>query len=625
MPVSGTNNNRTPLGPIQNESQKPAGKQDGKGVLHVKGNGLQVRAPDNFEISSRPRKRKLQSMSASPAPAKKYIPGNKQDKENLDLSISGTGMFLEKSGRKSAKSAQRGAADMNQVTSLSAMDNTNSVDSKAIPEMLSLSFVAWNSAISEAKPYVDDVVNHLFGESYPEGGAAEATAKVEALLVDPETNLAKFENKLLETWQQTAYPAHLDVLKGKLKAKLVFAWQRMGQGDLYKLQMVTESLCLQPGGGHHQSKALKAFIQQEDRVIEAYRDGCIYDGENAVDPLHPEGDVHRSRKKVVSVESTFRGTEPGTVRNESNIPDISLSNLGDSSSVQVEDDLVIKNAAGKVLKDSVAFSDGTYAFHGASVEMELRDSKIAGQLKKETPEKDSEFGARIRAYVDHHAAHGRDVKELAISGDANVCLFDDDPASGVRKLKPGVQEILNEHHLALIVPSGNVTWGRPISDQLHKNAKSSELAGYRDTMLLMVGVSDENLPSLRSLGSDPSLKQDTFFPLTTLEGNDINPSESGKAESIINYLSTARDQFSLDFNDRVMTDHAILTGPNHIVGNTADCKGIGTEGKSLTYDKAGEVWGDERPSEEQYKEITQNTAQVLADVFNEVVAKKKGS
>ncbi len=84
MPVSGTNNNRTPLVPIQNESQKPAGKQDGKGVLHVKGNGLQVRTPDNFEISSRPRKRKLQSMSASPSPAKKYIPGNKQDKENLD-------------------------------------------------------------------------------------------------------------------------------------------------------------------------------------------------------------------------------------------------------------------------------------------------------------------------------------------------------------------------------------------------------------------------------------------------------------------------------------------------------------------------------------------------------------
>lgn len=54
MPVSGTNNNRTPLGLIQNESQKPVGQQDGKGVLHVKGNGLQVRTPDNVEISSRP-------------------------------------------------------------------------------------------------------------------------------------------------------------------------------------------------------------------------------------------------------------------------------------------------------------------------------------------------------------------------------------------------------------------------------------------------------------------------------------------------------------------------------------------------------------------------------------------
>lgn len=47
-------------------------------------------------------------------------------------------------------------------------------------------------------------------------------------------NKQDFENKLLETWQQTASPVHLDILKGKLKAKLVFAWQRMGQGDLYK-------------------------------------------------------------------------------------------------------------------------------------------------------------------------------------------------------------------------------------------------------------------------------------------------------------------------------------------------------------------------------------------------------
>ena len=84
--------------------------------------------------------------------------------------------------------------------------------------------------------------------------------------------------------------------------------------------------------------------------------------------------------------------------------------------------------------------------------------------------------------------------------------------NGIRRLKPGVQDILNEHHLALIVPSRNETWGRPISDQLHKNAKSSELAGYRDTMLLMVGVTGENLPSLRSLGNDPSLNKIHSFP-----------------------------------------------------------------------------------------------------------------
>ena len=409
------------------------------------------------------------------------------------------------------------------------------------------------------------MVNHLFGEGFPKGNAEEAVSqaknKVEALLADPESNLSKLEKSLLETWEKTASPAHLDVLKGKLKNKLVFAWQRMTQGHLYKLQMVIESLCLQPGGGHHQSKELKAFVQQEDKVIQSYRDGLIYDGENAVDPLHPEGEITRSRKKVVAVESTYKGDEPGTVRNESNIPDISLSNLGDSTDIQIEHDLVMTDSNDKVLRDSVAFSDGTYSFHGASVEMELRDKKIEGQLKKESPEKDSEFAARIRAYINHHQQiHKRDIKDIAITGDANLFLFDDNP-DGTRTLKQGVQEILNEHNLALIVPSGQVTWGRPVSDQLHKNAKSTELSGYRDTMLLMVPVTTDNLSTLKELGTNIALKQDTFFPLKTLEGNDINSSDPEKPESIINKVSTSRHQFSLDFNDRVMTDHAILTGP----------------------------------------------------------------
>lgn len=101
-------------------------------------------------------------------------------------------------------------------------------------------------------------------------------------------------------------------------------------------------------------------------------------------------------------------------------------------------------------------------------------------------------------------------------------------------------------------------------------------------MLLMIPATADNFETLRKLGNDSALKQDTFFPLKTLEGEDVNSSEPGKAESNINDLTKDRDQFSLDFNDRVMTDHAILTGPDHIVGNTADCKGIGTEGKSLT-------------------------------------------
>ncbi len=625
MSISGTNNNRTPLAQGPHENQEPVGSRDGKEVLQVRGRGLGLRNPKGSEVMPEPRKRKLLDMSVAPTSAKRYVSANQQDKENQNLSVSGRAMSLEKKGGIATKPEHCADAEIAQTAELLAQSSGVGVGSEERQEELSLSFESWNNAIRDAAPYVDDVVDYLFGESYPSSGVSDATKKIEALLSDPETNLARFEKKLLDTWQATASPVHLEVLKNKLKSKLIFAWQRMGQGDLYKLQMVMESLCLQPGGGHHQSKELKAFIQHEDQVIQAYRDGFIYDGENAVDPLHPAGDVHRSRKKVVAVESTYRGSEHGTVRNESNIPDISLSNLDDSSLVQVEDDLVIKNAGGKVLKDSVAFSDGTYSFHGASVEMEQRDKKISAQLEKATPEADSEFGTRIRAYINHHTAHGRDLKDLAITGDANVCLFDDDPVSGLRTLKPGVQEILDEHHLALVVPSGKVTWGRPISDQLHKNAKSSELSGYRDTMLLMVPVTSDNLQTLRALGADPALKQDTFFPLKTLEGLSVNAVKPEMPESIIHRLSADRHQFSLAFNDRVMTDHAILVGPNHIVGNTADCKGIGTEGKSLTFDKAKEVWGERRPPEEQYEEMAQSTAQVLSDVFNGIMDKKKGS
>ena len=66
-----------------------------------------------------------------------------------------------------------------------------------------------------------------------------------------------------------------------------------------------------------------------------------------------------------------------------------------------------------------------------------------------------------------------------------------------------------------------------------------------------------------------------------------------------------------------------LLAPNHIVGNTADSKGIGTEGKSLTFNKAKEVWGNQELSEAQYKELTGNTAQLLSDLFHSVVNHEK--
>ncbi|MGB1272260.1 MAG: hypothetical protein ACPG5T_09305, partial [Endozoicomonas sp.] len=176
--------------------------------------------------------------------------------------------------------------------------------------------------------------------------------------------------------------------------------------------------------------------------------------------------------------------------------------------------------------------------------------------------------------------------------------------------KPGVQEILDKHHLALVVPSGHVTWGRPISDQLHKNATSTELAGYRDTMLLMVPVTEGNIETIKELGADPALRQDTFFPTTMVGG------KATETPAIINPVESDRKQFSLDFKDRVITDHAILTGPNHIVGNTADCKGIGTPGKSLTYGAAETVWGSDVPPPEQYHQMMLDTAEELADIFS---------
>ncbi|MDP0588978.1 MAG: hypothetical protein QS748_07215 [Candidatus Endonucleobacter bathymodioli] len=474
-------------------------------------------------------------------------------------------------------------------------------------------FVVWNQAINTMQQEPQKAVGYLFGEAYC---AETANSKFDELIKDQKSNLSIFMNRMESTWKRTATPEHMDALRSNMEDKLKFAWQRMAMGDTYKLQMVVESLCLQPGGGHHRSPEMKQFIQNMEKTITDFRDGRIYDGTNAINADNPRGEVTRSYKKVLAVESTYNGVngneiktelkgsggEPGTIRNTSSTPDISLSNLGDDSGVHVE--LVINNADGKRLKDSVAFSDGTYSFHGASVEMEVRDQKIASQLDS------GEFAGRISAYVTHNLNNGRSHEDLVIAGDANLCLFDDDHTTGERTLKPGVQEILDNHHLALVVPSGKVTWGRPISDQLHKNAKSTELDGFRDTMLLMVPVTEGNLETIKQLGDNQDLRQDTFFPTTMVGG------KSTDTASIIHHLESDRKQFSLSFSDRVMTDHAILTGPNHIIGNTADCKGVGTAGKNLTYDAATTVWGNNTPTVEQYYQMMLDSAKELASTFS---------
>lgn len=588
------------VAPVAVKNQLPAPKNR-KRAAPAPDNENKENAPPLAKRTKTARKRRLKTAKRSHRPETAQTPNHQKarakKRSSNHLSIDD----------KTMPSSKQQKTEHNTLTT---PNNTSAgIEQPTLPKE---KFAVWNQALKSMKQQPQKAVNYLFGGPYR---AETADMQFQEMLKDKTSNLSLLMERMESTWEQTATPEHKDTLRSNMEAKLKFAWQRMSKGDTYKLQMLAEALCLQPGGGHHQSPELKQFIQHMDKTITDFRDGRIYDGTNAIDANTPQGGVTRSQKKVVAVESTYNGAngneteaelenvdkEPGTIRNTNNIPDISLSNLGKDSKVHVE--LDIQSANGGSLKDSIAFSDGTYSFHGASVEMEVRDDKIGTQLQS------GEFARRIDAYATHNLEKGRPHEDLAITGDANLCLFDDAPP-GTRTLKPGVQEILDKHHLALVVPSGKVTWGRPISDQLHKNATSTELDGYRDTMLLMVPVTEGNIEAIRELGEDPALRQDTFFPTTMVGG------KATETSPIIHRIESDRKQFSLNFNDRMITDHAILTGPNHIVGNTADCKGIGTPGKSLTYDGAKTVWGNDVPTLEQYHQMMLDTAEELANIFS---------
>ena len=202
MPIPGTHNNRTPLTPVQHDDQEPVGKQGGKDVLEVRGKGLRVHSSDSRYESTVPRKRKLGNMKIKSAPPqKKLIRSSHQDKENLDLSITGTAIPLKSKGAKS-KAAQEALPERSQAAALSKNQPAEQVDTDGLSEELRQSFLAWNDAISGAKNYTSAVVEHLFDENYPKGDAkeakAKASAKIDALLANPESNLP---NLKVRSWK----------------------------------------------------------------------------------------------------------------------------------------------------------------------------------------------------------------------------------------------------------------------------------------------------------------------------------------------------------------------------------------------------------------------------------------
>ncbi|PJE77556.1 hypothetical protein CI610_03518 [invertebrate metagenome] len=488
-------------------------------------------------------------------------------------------------------------------------------------------FSDWKNFLKTTKPKDDKqvkarnaaLVNELFGKTYPsaekstdKNALSDATEQITRLLDKPDSNLSRLMDSLLYNWEKTVAPADANALRTAACKKLAGAWQRMSEGDMYKLQAVVEGLYLQTAGGHPPSSELDAFIENSVAETTRFRDGMIYDGTNAIDPNNPHK-VTQSKKKMIAVESAYayEASPKQVVRKEpSGSPDISLSNFGNSK-ITLESNL--KNTRGDDMPDSVAFSDGTYTFHGPSIEMDDRDDTIKAHLKPGTDGSNGLFAARIKGYINDHTQKGRPLEELTIAGDLNLYLFDDNAETGERTLKSGVQEILNDTHMALVIPSGQVTRGRPVSDQLHKNLEAGEAEGQRDTMIMMVPVTPKNHGDIIQLGQDSALKQDTFFPSTNINGQSI------ETTPIIHKLPEPRKQFSMNPDDRIITDHAMLTSPRVILGNTADCFGVSSAPKSLEVKPEKKaIWGDTVPSAEQYHKLMGNSAEIITTFMQDL-------
>ena len=461
------------------------------------------------------------------------------------------------------------------------------------------------------------IVDELFGGRYP-GNEHEAKQQIQKKLDSPSSKLSLLMNSLYKEWGKSK-PENIEKLKTESTEKLVEVWVRMTKNHTYKLQMVVEGLHLQTKGGHPPSPELKNFVNNSNTITEQFRDGFIYDGTNqdkAAESERLEISVP-SKKKVIAVETAFKFEAESNntdgvkvIRTDKKHPDISLSNLGEDKVHILEE---MKDTNKKIMSDTVAFSNGVYSFHGPSIAMDKRESTLQEHLQLKDGENDSHFASRLKAYINHHVnMQKKPLEDLTIAGDLNLYLFEDNAATGERELKPGVQELLDDLHLALIVPSGLVTRGRPVSDQLHKNLETQSVEGERDPMIILVPLTEKNQEEVLSLGRDDKLLQDTFLPTTNTQGTLVTP------KKIIHKLDYARKQFSTDPKDRVMTDHAVLTSPNVILGNMADCFGVSTAAKSLlNTPQKQEIWGANEVSPEEYERIMGASAEILSKAIED--------
>ena len=486
-------------------------------------------------------------------------------------------------------------------------------------------FGVWSNVLESVKQQDNQmkIVDELFGGRYPgDDHIEEAKQQIQKKLDSPSSKLSLLMNSLYNEWRKSN-PQNIEKLKSEANDKLKTIWMRMSKSknDTYKLQMVVEGLHLQTKGGHPPSPELTNFVNNSKTITERFRDGFVYDGTNQNKKGESEqlGINVPSKKKVIAVETAFKYESESNdkhdvklIRTSKKHPDISLSNLGEDK-VRVLGEMVDTNH--KEMNDTVVFSNGVYSFHGSSIAMDKRDSTLQEHLQIQPGDKDSHFSSRLKAYInDHVNVQKKPLEDLTIAGDLNLYLFEDNTVTGERELKPGVQEVLDEMHLALIVPSGLVTRGRPVSDQLHKNLETQSVEGERDTMVILVPLTEKNQEEVLGLGSDAKLLQDVFLPTKNTKGELVNP------KKIIHKLDYVRKQFSTDPKDRVMTDHAILTSPNVILGNMADCFGVSTPAKSLQKTpQKQEIWGANEVSPEEYKKILGASAEILSKTIADCI------